>query len=517
MIFTSPRPDVEIPDVDLASYVLSGADRWAERPALIDGPSGRTLTYREVERGVRTVAAALSERGFQQGDVLGLYLPNMIEFPLVFLAAASLGGLVTTANPLLTAEELGPQLRDAGARMLVTAAPLLERARAAAQQAGISHIISVGGGEGTEPFHNLMAAKSAPPSVTIDPTDVVALPYSSGTTGLSKGVMLTHRNLVANIVQMTVADVLPPNPVLIAVLPFYHIYGMTVVMNAGLVLGGTIVIMPRFDLGQFLDMIERYRVVRAHLVPPIVLALAKHPAVEGRDFSSLHSIMSGAAPLGAELEQAAADRVGAQVKQGYGLTETSPVTHVVPSGVSRPGSIGPLLPNTEARVVDLVTGAELAEGETGEICIRGPQCMIGYLNKPEATAATIDSDGWLHTGDVGYAGPDGYFYIVDRYKELIKYKGYQVAPAELEALLVAHPAVADAAVIGSPDDEAGEVPKAFVVLKGPVTAEELMAYVAGHVAPHKRVRKVAVVDEIPKSASGKILRRLLVEQERAAV
>ncbi len=339
------------------------------------------------------------------------------------------------------------------------------------------------------------------------------LPYSSGTTGLPKGVMLTHRNLVANLTQTQATLATGADDVLIAVLPFFHIYGQTVIMNLGLRAGATIVTMPRFDLEQFLSLIEHRAVTRAYVVPPIALALAKHPAIDEADLSSLELIMSGAAPLGSELADQVAKRVGCPVMQGYGMTETSPVTHLVPPDQSegRGGKIGMPLPDTEARIVDPESGDD---AERGELWIRGPQVMKGYLNNAEATADTIDGDGWLHTGDVAEVDDEGHFEIVDRLKELIKYKGFQVPPAELEALLLTHPKVTDAAVIGIPDDEAGELPKAFVVAGDDVTDEEIMEFIAGQVSPQKRVRLVERIGEIPKSASGKILRRVLAERER---
>jgi acyl-CoA synthetase (AMP-forming)/AMP-acid ligase II len=304
---------------------------------------------------------------------------------------------------------------------------------------------------------------------------------------------------------------------IIGVLPFFHIYGMQVVMNLVVAQGATVVTMPRFDFAEFLQLLQDHKVTIAYLVPPIVLALAKQPVVDEFDLSALRMIMSGAAPLGPELAEACAQRLDCVVMQGYGLTETSPVTHVIPPDpkLNRPGSIGPPLPRTECRIVDPITGDDVPEGEPGEVWIRGPQVMTGYLNNEAATKECIDGEGWFHTGDLATADADGYFTIVDRLKELIKYKGYQVAPAELEALLLTHPAVADAAVIPSPDEEAGEVPKAFVALKREATADELMAFVAEHVAPHKKIRRLEIVDEIPKSASGKILRRILVERERS--
>jgi acyl-CoA synthetase (AMP-forming)/AMP-acid ligase II len=302
----------------------------------------------------------------------------------------------------------------------------------------------------------------------------------------------------------------------IAVLPFYHIYGMAVVMGVSLAVGATVVTMPRFELEPFLKVLQDAHVTKACLVPPIVLALAKHPAVDNYDLSSLERIVSGAAPMSAALEQACAARLGTVVSQGYGMTETSPVTHISPADPDRvrAGTVGLTAPNTETRIVDVATGDDVGPGEVGEIWVRGPQVMKGYLDRPQATADMVDADGWLRTGDIGSMDDDGYLTIVDRVKELIKYKGLQVAPAELEALLLSHPGVADAAVIPMPDEEAGEVPKAFVVRRTPVESAELIAFVAERVAPHKRVRALAFVDAIPKSASGKILRRVLVEQER---
>ncbi|MGI8922418.1 MAG: AMP-binding protein, partial [Solirubrobacteraceae bacterium] len=371
---------------------------------------------------------------------------------------------------------------------------------------------------GAEPFSALLGDPTAAPQTELDPAeDLAVLPYSSGTTGLPKGVMLTHRNLVANTIQSASALAPDQDDVLIAVLPFFHIYGMQVIMNLGLRHGSTLVTMPRFDLDQFLGLIEEHSVSRVYLVPPIALALAKHPAVDGHDLSSLDLIMSGAAPLGAELSEKLAGRVGADVIQGYGLTETSPVTHTIIRENNKPGSIGPPLPGTECRLVDPESGEDVADGERGELWIRGPQVMKGYLNNDEATAAPVDPEGWLHTGDVGVRDADDHYEIVDRLKELIKYKGFQVAPAELEALIINHPDVADVAVIGVPDEEAGELPKAYVVPSGEdLDQEALMGWIGEQVSPQKKIRLIEEIEEIPKSPSGKILRRVLKDRERAA-
>jgi acyl-CoA synthetase (AMP-forming)/AMP-acid ligase II len=520
MIHRSPEPDVEIPDVDVTSFVLERAETRGDKPALIDGPSGRTLTYAELATAVRSLAAGLAERGFGGGDALALYMPNLPEYAISFHGAAAAGGMCTTANPLYTTNELAHQLRDSGASMLLTVGPCAQVALEAARDAGVDDVFVVGEGDGLEPVTALFGDPAAAPAPTIEPeSDPAALPYSSGTTGLPKGVMLSHRNLVANLCQIQAAFPIHDDDTLIGVLPFFHIYGMTVIMNQGLFAGATIVTMPRFDLDEFLGLLEEHSVTRAYVVPPIALALAKHPAVEGRDLSAMETIMSGAAPLGAELAEQVSERVGCTVIQGYGLTETSPVTHVVrPDGENRPGTVGQAMPSTECRLVDPESGDDVGEGEQGELWVRGPQVMCGYLNNPDATAATVDEDGWLRTGDIATVDADGHFTIVDRLKELIKYKGFQVPPAELEALIITHPAVGDVAVIGVPDEECGELPKAYVVpAADELDSEELIAWISDRVSPQKRVRLVETAEEIPKSPSGKILRRVLIERERARV
>lgn len=518
MIFRGPYPDVTIPEVSLTDFIFKSAAEIADKIALIDGVTGRSLTYGEFESAVRRVAASLARRGFKKGDVFGIFSTNCPEYAIVFHAVAMLGGINTTVNPLYTAEETAFQLKNAGARSLVTTPFFLETAKEAAQKAGIQELFVFGTAEGAEPFATLLDSDGVVPRVEIDPkNDLVALPYSSGTTGLAKGVMLTHYNLVANMCQMDGLDYFRRDDILLCVLPLFHIYGLVVVLNMGLHLGATTVIMPRFDLEQFLSLIQRYRVTLSHIVPPIVLKLARDPLVDKYDLSSLQMIFSGAAPLGPDLSRECMARIGCGIRQGYGMTETSPVTHSSPADPARMklGSVGTAAPNTECKLVDPATGDELGPNQEGEVCVRGPQIMKGYLNNPEATARTIDADNWLHTGDIGYADTEGHFFIVDRVKELIKYKGFQVAPAELEAILLTHPAVADAAVIPCRDDEAGEVPKAFVVARVDTSAEAIMDFVADRVAPHKKIRELEFIEQIPKSLSGKILRRVLIEKERA--
>jgi acyl-CoA synthetase (AMP-forming)/AMP-acid ligase II len=521
MIFRGFYPDTTIPDIALTPFVFGRAGELKDKPALIDGVTGRAMSYAELDEAVRRVAASLCARGLAKGDVFAILSPNAVEYAVAFHAVALAGGVVTTLNPLCTEEEIAKQLADSRAKYLLAAPALLERARGASAQLSLRELFVLGEcGDEATPFAELYESDGVVPEVLIDPReDLVALPYSSGTTGASKGVMLTHRNIVANLRQIEGTEHALQTDTLICVLPMFHIYGLTVIMNFGLYAGATTVVLPRFDLEEFLVAVKKYKVTMGHVVPPIMLALAKHPSVARYDLTSLHTIFSAAAPLGAELESEVAARLGCHVKQGYGMTEASPGTHMAPHDPARgkPGSVGMPVPNTECKIVGVETGAELGANEEGEICVRGPQVMKGYLNRPEATAETVDPEGWLHTGDIGYADSDGHFFIVDRKKELIKYKGFQVAPAELEALLVTHAAVADAAVIPSPDEEAGEVPKAFVVLKNDraATADELIAFVASHVSPYRKIRLVEFVAQIPKSPSGKILRRVLVARERA--
>ncbi|MEX0964196.1 MAG: AMP-binding protein [Pseudohongiellaceae bacterium] len=518
MIFRSSHADLVIPDADLCSVVLTRAEELGDKAALIDGATGRKLSYSDLAKQIQHFAAGLDQRGFRKGDVFATFMPNVPEYAVAFLGVAAVGGINTTVNSLYSSADLVHQFKDSGARFLLTIPEFLDRALPAAKETGMEEVFVLGAASaGVTAFADLLNNEGKAPLVSIKPKeDLVALPYSSGTTGLSKGVMLTHENLIANMVLSCQPNPLNDEDSMIGVLPFFHIYGMVLILNLAIYKGVTLVTMPRFDLEQFLQIVQDYKITCLNLVPPIVLALAKHPAVDNYDVSSVRVIGCGAAPLGEELEKACSSRLGCQIYQGYGLTEVSGASHVNPAteSAAKSGSVGPVLPNTFSKIIDTESGAELGPNERGEVLIFGPHVMAGYLNNKEATASTIDEDGWFHSGDIGYADDDGFFYIVDRVKELIKYKGYQVAPAELEALLLSHPAIADAAVIPSPSQEAGEIPKAFVVLKEEISAEEIMAWVAEQVAPHKKIRLLDVVSEIPKAASGKILRRILVEQER---
>ena len=518
MIIRSPYPDVEVPEISLPGFVLERADERGAAPAVIDGLTGRTLSYRDLAASVRRVAAGLQAHGVARGDVLGLCSPNGPEFVVAYYAAASAGAAITTMNPAATGPEMAAQLAAAGARWLVTSPEVFQdKGRQAAADAGVRETFVYGAADGATPFTSLSGAVRTGSLPAVSPDDLMLLPYSSGTSGLPKGVMLTHRQLVSSLCQSIVPHQVRADDVVIGVLPMFHIFGMQVSMNLTLRAGATLVTIPRFSLDSFLGVVEAYRVTRAELVPPIVLALAKRPEVDRYDLSSLRVIASGAAPLGLDLARACAERLGCRVKQGYGMTELGGASHLAPdTGPDDPESIGPAIPGVQCRVVDTATGADAAPGQRGELLVRTPAAMLGYLNNPQATAATIDADRWVHTGDIATVDERGWFRVVDRLKELIKYKGYQVAPAELEGILLASPCVADCAVIGSPDLEAGEVPKAFVVLRPGCTSDGLLDWVAQRVAPYQKIRCLEVVDQIPKSASGKILHRILHEAERAA-
>ncbi len=529
MSFASPFPEVDIPTASVYEYLFAGLDDAdVDRIALIDAKSGRQTTYREMVARIDTFAGALADRGIGVGDVVGLLAPNSSAFAVAFHGILRAGATATTINALFTAKDIAKQLTDSTAKMLITVTPLLPQAKEAAALIGLADenlVVLDGPGRATEGFPNaadLLAAGTPAPHVDFAPSSHLAvLPYSSGTTGNPKGVMLTHRNLVANVAQIRPLHGMVSDDVVLAVLPFFHIYGMTVLLNAALHARARLVIMPSFDLGEFLGNIAEHKCTIAFIAPPVAVALAKHPLVDSHDLSSLNVVMSGAAPLDADLGRAVAERLGCTVVQGYGMSELSPVSHITPFDGGRHNmsadaplsSVGWTVSNAASKIVDPETGDEIglpAEGlsGTGELWFKGPNVMAGYLNNDEATRGTIDDDGWLHTGDLAQVDAAGCVYIVDRLKELIKYKGYQVPPAELEAVLLAHPQISDAAVIGVQDDEGEEVPKAFVVkADSALTETEVMEFVASQVAPYKKVRQVEFIDAVPKSASGKILRK----------
>jgi acyl-CoA synthetase (AMP-forming)/AMP-acid ligase II len=490
------------------------ARRLPDKPALIDIDE-KPYTYATLWDAAKRLARFLQRHdNLMNGETVGIYAPNCPEYAVVFHAALLCGAKVTTLNPLYREREVEHQLDDAEAVVAFAAKammPTVEEARD--KLPGIRHLYEI------EQVWQLIEHETpeAEPVVVDPERDVAALPYSSGTTGLPKGVMLSHYNLSSNIYQMRATGLVTEESVLLAFLPFYHIYGMMVLLNASLAQGATCLVMPRFDPDQTLYLIEKYRVSDFFVVPPALLALSHHPKLDEHDHSSLRFILSGAAPLPLEVADLAEKRFGCQMIQGYGMTETSPLTNANPLGKSKHGSVGPAVPDTLEKVVDLESGEELPVGETGELLIHGPQVMLGYWNAPDATKETIRPDGWLRSGDIARMDHDGYVYIVDRAKEMIKYKGYQVAPAELESIVMEHPSVLDAAVIPKADFESGEVPKAFVVLKqgDQGDRDDIMRFVAERVAPYKKLRELEFVEAIPKTASGKILRRELIESERA--
>jgi acyl-CoA synthetase (AMP-forming)/AMP-acid ligase II len=475
--------------------------RWAagrspDHPAIVDASSGAVVSYATLAGQIDRVAAGLARGGFAPGDVLALRAPNTPAWAAVALGAMAAGGTVTGVSPLATEAEAAAQLASApsaegGAATLVTEPGSLTGPHGAVAKPGV--------------------VPSSP-----EPGQLALLPFSSGTTGLPKPVMLSHANLTAAARQLGTGLALTPRDRFLALAPLAHVMGFVVSLCAPLAAGATVVMLPRFELAALLDAIQRYRVTVIAVPPPVLAALARDPEVSRYDLSAVEALVSGGAPVSPELQAEAAGRFpGAMIGQGYGLTETSAVIPVPDRAGMRPGSVGRLAPGTELRLLDPDTGRDAHPGEPGELCVRGPQVMAGYLGRPEATAQMLGAGGWLRTGDLGRVDPGGHLFILDRLKELIKVNAIQVAPAGLEAVLAGHPRVADAAVVPRPDERTGEAPVAFVVARGPLEPGQLIAWVAARVAPHKRIRAVRLVREIPRTPSGKILRRLLVEADRA--
>jgi acyl-CoA synthetase (AMP-forming)/AMP-acid ligase II len=512
MIFTSPHSPAEVPGIPLTWYVLRHAERYGARVATIDVAGERQYTYAELALAVRRAAGALRVRGFRKGDALALLAPNLPEYPIAYHAAALAGGTVVALNPLDTADDLVRHLNEVGAHLVVTVPSEMAKTASLIGRTKVEEIIVFGEADGATSFASLAGFPGdAPPEPPIDPAqDVVTILHSSGSTGYPKGVMLTHRNLVASALQTSLIAPSAEDEKVLAVPPFHHAFGLSMVMNAGLLQGTTIVTMPRFEPEAFLKAIQDHRITRLYAVPTMVVLLAKSPLVDRYDLSSVRLIVSGGAALDPEIGRLCEQRLGCRVGQGYGLTEGLPSFMQLDDAA--PGSVGQNAPGIECKIVDITTGEELGPNHNGEILYRGPHVMKGYLNAEEATNKTLEPDGFLHTGDLGYVDDNGELFIVDRLKELIKYKGQQVSPVELEAILMSHPKVADAAVVGVPDEDATELPKGFVVAKEPATAEEIMAFVAERVAPYKKIRRLEFIDQIPRTPIGKIERRSLKER-----
>ncbi|XP_047325501.1 4-coumarate--CoA ligase 1-like [Impatiens glandulifera] len=522
IIFRSKLPNIYIPNhYPLHSYCFENISKFSSRPCLINGSTGEIHTYADVELTSRRVAAGLNKLGINQRDTVMLLLPNCTEFIFTFLGSSFRGAITTMANPFFTKAEVVKQAKASNAKLIVTQSSYLDKVMEFALENEIM-VMSIDEAEDESVLHFSELTKVDEiemPSVEIQPDDVVALPYSSGTTGLPKGVMLTHKGLVTSVAQQVDGD--NPNlyihseDVMMCVLPLFHIYSLNSVLLCGLRVGAAILIMQKFDITSFLELIQKYKVSIGPFVPPIVLAIAKSPVVDKYDLSSIRTVMSGAAPLGKELEDAVRLKFpNAKLGQGYGMTEAGPVLAMCLAFAKEPveiksGACGTVVRNAEMKIVDPETAESLPRNQPGEICIRGDQIMKGYLNDPESTEMTIDKEGWLHTGDIGYIDEDEELFIVDRLKELIKYKGFQVPPAELEALLVNHSDISDAAVVGMKDDSAGEVPVAFVVKSNGtnITEDEIKQYISKQVVFYKRIGKVFFVDSIPKAPSGKILRK----------
>ncbi len=519
------RPPVDFPDVPYDHLLRMAAYRNPDRPAIIY--HDLMLTYREVVSMVNCIGNGLRNLGLQKGDRLCLFTTNRPEYTITFIGAASAGLVVSPMNPAYKEREIAYQLENSEAKAILVQRELLPLLKLVLDQKtfpDLKHIIVTGDRvpEGTPdaiPFAKLLRESSPkhPDPIEISGDDLLALPYSSGTTGFPKGTLLTHRNLTTNNLQLTSARGINLTDVALIFLPFYHIYGV-MLTGSFLAAGATQVMMERFDLLQSLELCEKHGVTYYFAVPPIVLALANAP-IDLSKMKTVKYVFSGAAPLPLDPARRLQEKTGIQVVQGYGMTEASPLTHAQPAApeLVRLDSVGMPVHNTEQKIVDIETGErELPPGEDGEIIIRGPQIMQGYWKAPEETARAL-RNGWLYTGDIGHVDADGYTYIVDRKKEMIKYKGFGIAPAELESLLMEHPAVMDSAVIGVPDDEAGELPKGFVVIrKGfDVTTDEILAFANGKLAGYKKIHMVEFIDAIPKVASGKILRRELKDREKA--
>ncbi|KAI2640413.1 acetyl-CoA synthetase-like protein [Hypomontagnella submonticulosa] len=547
VVIKSFHEPLQIPDLDLWQLVFERKDRPfpGDKEIYIDPDTRRSYTWAQVKSTAQEFGKGLkSQWGFKKGDALGFFSPNSIDYAPVFFGVHWAGGACSTANPTYTAKELAFQMKDSKVVGIVTQVPMLPTVLEAAKTIGLpeDRIILLGDGrDPTGKFKHFteIRATSLLGIPTLRPRldakkDTAFLVYSSGTTGLPKGVMLTHYNIVANLVQLGHCDVFNglyhsggpdgKGDKQVAVLPFFHVYGLTCIALQSIFMGIQVVVLPKFDLDKFCKVIQDFGVTFAAIPPPVVLALAKHPSVSKYDLSSMKWMNSGAAPLGRELVEQVWARLTIPVMQGYGLSETAPgLTKMNIADWKRfNGSCGKLLPNVEAKVVNVDTGKEIAPGEgEGELWFRGPNIFPGYLNRPELQKDTFSEDGFFKTGDIGYCDKKGNFYITDRLKELIKYKGFQVPPAELESVLLGHDEIADACVVPAHDRQREtEVPRAYVVLRPGVPrneakAAEIIEWVEKRVAQHKRLRGgVRFVDEVPKNASGKLLRRVLKERAR---
>lgn len=509
-MFTSPYPDL-VPDDATVPHVLEeAARRHPDRIALVDGPSGRAVTYTELGRRVDRLTDWLDDCGVGRDDTVALCTPNAPPWVAVAWAAMRLGATVTGLNPAYTAAEAQALLAQAAPSLAFTLPHLVPLARAC----GVTTVLSTAPVDGAVSLEDVLTREPGHRSgeVAAEPSTVALLPFSSGTTGLPKGVELTHANLVAALRQAGRLMPLGPEDTTLAIAPFFHVLGAVVNLALPLTAGATVVTVPSFEPTSFLDLVERYRVRFLAVPPPLAAFLAHHPLARSHDLSSLRTVAVGGAPLTPSVQEALARRLpDAVVGQGWGLTETAACVCVPDraAGGTRPGTVGRPVPSTALRVVDPHTGQDRGPGEVGELWVRGPQVMAGYRDRPDETRAVLDDDGWLRTGDLGQVEDDGTVVLLDRLKELIKVDAYQVAPAELEAVLVEHPAITDAGVVGRPHPRHGEEPVAYVVADPDLDLTAVQAWLSERVAPYKKIAQIVVVDQLPRTPSGKLLRRHL--------
>jgi long-chain acyl-CoA synthetase len=513
---------------------------------------GGKQTYRQLNEQVDRLATALYQLGVRKGDRIAVMLPNSPHYVITFFAAMRLGAIVVNTNPTYTSRELQHQLNDSGAETIVLLNLFFPRLREIKAETQLKRVI-VANVFDTLSFPANFLVKSSqkrtpewvevhpeqdifffqhllekygptPPKVNIDPGDVALFQYTGGTTGLPKAAMLTHRNLVANVLQIAawLTDGKPGGEKMMAAIPFFHVYGMTVAMLYSIHMGAEIVIVPNpRPIDNVMNVIQKERCTLYPGVPAMYIGIINHPKVNEYDLKSVKACISGSAPLPMEVQERFGQITGGRLVEGFGMTEASPVTHCNPVyGTRKGGSIGVPFPDTEAKIIDLETGEPLPfDGEAqGELCVRGPQVMKGYWNRPEETAGTIDADGWLHTGDICKVDPEGYFFIVDRKKDMIIASGFKVLPRDVEEVLYMHPKVMEAVVAGIPNPQRGDdTVKAYIVAKQgeTPTAEEIKEFCKLHLAPYKVPRDVEFRSELPKTMVGKILRRVLVEEEKA--